>query len=78
MKVVQKLQCPKCYSQLIMKKENWVETPYCVGCGTEWEIMINIDETEISITYTEKEKKKIFESKEPWWYDENDYWNEPQ
>lgn len=33
MKVVQKLQCPKCYSRLIMKKENWVETPYCVGCG---------------------------------------------
>ena len=78
MKVVQKLQCPKCYSRLIMKKENWVETPYCVGCGTEWELMINIDETEISITYTEKEKKKTFESKEPWWYDENDYWNEPQ
>ena len=77
MKVVQKLQCPKCYSRLIMKKENWVETPYCVGCGTEWEIMINADETEISITYTEKEKKKIFESKEPWWYDEDDYWNEP-
>ena len=39
--------------------------------------MIHADETEISITYTEKEKKKIFESKEPWWYDENDYWNEP-
>ena len=76
MKVVQKLQCPKCYSRLIMKKENWVETPYCVGCGTEWEIMIHADETEISITYTEKEKK-TFESKEPWWYDENDYWNEP-
>ena len=54
MKVIQKLQCPKCYSRLIMK--NWLETPYCVGCGTEWEIMINIDETEISITYTEKEK----------------------
>ena len=77
MKVVQKLQCPKCYSRLIMKKENWVETPYCMGCGTEWELMINADETEISITYTEKEKKKIFESKEPWWYDEDDYWNEP-
>ena len=54
MKVVQKLQCPKCYSRLIMKKENWVETPYCVGCGTEWELMIHADETEISITYTEK------------------------
>ena len=77
MKVVQKLQCPKCYSQLIMKKENWVETPYCVECGTEWELMIHSDENEISITYTEKEKKKTFESKEPWWYDENDYWNEP-
>ena len=77
MKVIQKLQCPKCYSQLIMKKENWVETPYCMKCGPEWEIMIHADETEISITYTEKEKKKTFESKEPWWYDENDYWNEP-
>ena len=54
MKVVQKLQCPKCYSQLIMKKENWVETPYCMKCGSEWEIMIHTDETEISITYTEK------------------------
>lgn len=54
MKVIQKLQCPKCYSRLIM--ENWLETPYCVGCGTEWEIMIHADETEISITYTEKEK----------------------
>ena len=77
MKVVQKLQCPKCYSRLIMKKENFVEIPYCVGCGTEWEIMIHADENEISITYTEKENKKTFESKEPWWYDENDYWNEP-
>ena len=48
------VQCQKCLKKLSMKKEKFIETPYCEHCEVEFMITISTKD-EIKITVTEKE-----------------------
>ena len=47
------VQCPKCLKRLSIKKEGFIETPYCKHCEVEFVVTFSVKEA-IEIVITEK------------------------
>lgn len=48
--------CPKCLKRLKLRRENWIETPYCYNCDTRYNIKFDVEEIKLTIA----EKGRIF------------------